>query len=314
MPDVTDASPATAVRVLLVSDRNWFASALRAVLEPEGFVFVRMRVARTALRDVAHVDPDLMIIDDGLPDVEAASLTSAMDDGALKPSIPILVYSASSWQERELPTGLRAAAWDVIREPLRPHVIVAKLRRLLEIRRLIEATEEGAPSDLPTGLFSLAGMMRMLRVMVAAARREGTELSCVAIGPTEIRMPEPDPEARARFAALCGTNVRESDICGWVRGSDLGIVAFGADAAGATSLVRRLSERAVADAEMAFQSPLSAGIAQISAGGPAQSEADSPRVTSVASRVASLSRVAAAQGALDQARQAGGGIRIAEAG
>ena len=155
---------------------------------------------------------------------------------------------------------MRAGAWDIIKEPVRSNLIVAKLRRLLEIKRLIEATEEGSLSDISTGLFNLAGMMRMLRVMGAAARRHGLPLSCVVLGPTVVPDRDELDAFRRRTSGLCTGNVRESDVCGWMSESDLGIVAYGTDAAGVTSMVRRLSEVATAAPGGDVLTPISAGI------------------------------------------------------
>ena len=181
-------SPAETVNVMLVSAHDWFASALQAVLEPEGFVFARMRSARVALRDASQVNPDMVIIDEGLPDMEAPALASSLGSAVLKPSIPILVYSPNFWHENEQAAAMRAGAWDIIKEPVRSNLVVAKLRRLLEIKQLIEATEEGSLSDMATGLFNLAGMLRMLRVMGSAARRHGAA--------SDLRRPRTDGAAR----------------------------------------------------------------------------------------------------------------------
>jgi len=299
------------VNVMLVSAHDWFASALQAVLEPEGFVFARMREARVALRDAAQVAPDMVIIDEGLPDMEAPALASSLSDGVLKPSIPILVYSPNFWHESEQAAAMRAGAWDIIKEPVRSNLVVAKLRRLLEIKRLIEATEEGSLSDMATGLFNLAGMMRMLRVLGGASRRLGTPLSCVVLGPTE----EPHQEAvdalRERAADAWAQGVRESDVCGWVDEAELGIVTFGTDAAGVTSMVRRLTERTEADPGFGDLLPLSAGIIELTDRLGEGTTADTSRIAPMATRIASLSGIAAARNALHEARKAGGGIRIA---
>ena len=110
-------SAADAVNVMLVSAHDWFASALQAVLEPEGFVVARMRSARVALRDASQVNPDMVIIDEGLPDLDAPELASSLGRGVLKPSIPILVYSPNFWHENEQAAAMRAGAWDIIRSP-----------------------------------------------------------------------------------------------------------------------------------------------------------------------------------------------------
>ncbi len=297
------------VSVMLVSAHDWFASALQAVLEPEGFVFAQVRSARLAVRDAGVIDPDLVIIDEGLPDTDAPALASVLGSGPIKPSVPILVYSPNFWHESAQAAAMRAGAWDIIREPIRSDLLVAKLRRLLEIKRLIELTEEGSLSDVTTGLFNLAGLMRMLRIMGSSAKRYHSPLSCVVLGPSEDVNPAFLERLRDKTARLCAGNVRDSDICGWVGDVDLGIIAYGTDAAGVTALLRRLGDRAGADLDLAELAPLSAGIVEVT--GLAEDD-QGGRIAPVATQIASLSRFAAAQNALRQARQAGGGIRIAE--
>jgi PleD family two-component response regulator len=299
------------VNVLLVSAHDWFASALQAVLEPEGFVFARARTARVALRDAAQIDPELVIIDEGLPDMDAPGLAASLADGPLRQSVPILVYSPNFWHESEQAAAMRAGAWDIIKEPVRSNLIVAKLRRLLEIKRLIEVTEEGSLSDMATGLFNLAGMMRMLRILGASARRQGVPLSCVVLGPTSAPHANEVDGLRRRAADLFTANVRESDVLGWMTEADLGIVLYDTDAAGVTSMVRRLADSA-AEAEVGESLvPISAGIVELT-DWPEEEGTERPRFAPMAGRIANLSRVAAAQTALRQAREAGGGIRIAE--
>jgi CheY-like chemotaxis protein len=314
MPETTNGPVVReSVNVMLVSAHDWLASALQAVLEPEGFVFARVRSARIALRDAALIDPDLVIIDEGLPDMDAPAVASALGAGPLKASVPVLVYSPNFWHESAQAEAMRAGAWDIIKEPVRSNLIVAKLRRLLEIKRLIEATEEGSLSDMATGLFNLAGLMRMLRIVGAVAKRHEADLSCAVLGPTDSPGSESLDRFRGRAAEFCTGNVRASDICGWVGDSDLGIIAYGTDAAGVTTLVRRLNEGAWGDGDGSEFLPLSAGIVDLTPPGAAEDAGPKEaRVAPVAAQIASLARFAAAQTALGQAREAGGGIRIAE--
>jgi DNA-binding NarL/FixJ family response regulator len=297
---------------MLVSAHDWFASALQAVLEPEGFVFARMRSARVALRDAAQVNPDMVIVDEGLPDMNAPALASSLGRGVLKASIPILVYSPNFWHENEQAAAMRAGAWDIIKEPVRSNLVVAKLRRLLEIKQLIETTEEGSLSDVATGLFNLAGITRMLRVMGSAARRHDSALTCVVLGPTETPGAESLAAMREQVARLWGQGIRESDVCGWVESTELAIVAFGTDAAGVTTMVRRLAELTASDPEAGVLASLSAGIVELTGRFAEDADAEAPLVAPMATRIAGLSGIAAARTALREAREAGGGIRIAE--
>lgn len=298
--------------VLLVSAHDWFASALQAVLEPEGFVFARARSARRALRTVEHIEPEVVIIGEQLPDLDAAGLARALLAGGLKESIPILVYSPNFWHEQEQAAAMAAGAWDIIKEPVRPSLIVAKLRRLLEIKRLIELAEESSLTDGPTGLLNLTGLMRSMRVLEATAQRNAAPLSCVVIGPSDPGS-GPDLDRQKQVAAdLCRRHVRESDLCGWVAEADFGVVAYNTTAAGVTTLVRRLNESLSTGPEGERMHPLSAGVVEFPA--PDDRLSRSGSRTDHAPRIASLSRLAAAQSALRDARDGGGGIRIAEVG
>ncbi len=301
------------ITVMLVSAHDWFASALQAVLEPEGFQFTRVRSARVALRDGSQMSPDMVIIDEGLPDMDVSDLAASLGAGVLKPSVPILVYSPNFWHEQEQAAAMRAGAWDIIKEPVRSNLVVAKLRRLLDIKLLIEAAEEGSLSDVSTGLLNLAGMMRMLRVLGGAARRYGGALSCAVVGPTRAPDAELLDGVRRQAASLCAGTVRESDVCGWVGDTELGIVAFGTDAAGVTSMVRRLTEVAAAETISTGLTPLSAGIVELTDRFETGADDESRHVAPMVGRIVSLSGIAAAQAAYREACDAGGGIRIADA-
>lgn len=307
------------VHVLLASSRDWFASALQAVLEPEGFSFSHVRAGESALREAPAVDPDVVIIDEGLPDATAPELCRQLLEGSLRKSVPVLVYSPNFWHESEQAEAMRAGAWDIIREPIRSRLLVVKLRRLLQIKRLIERTADEALSDAETGLFNLAGLMRTLPILGSLAERSEAPLSCAVLGPTVVAAGTELERQRRDTARLCASHTRMSDVCAWVGESDVALVAYNASVTTATSIVRRLSGLAESlrrEGEEAIS--LSAGIVELP---PGQFVAERRAALAVgaeagarpvADRIASLARFAAAQNALRQVRDEGGGIRIAE--
>lgn len=309
------------IHVLLASARDWFASALQAVLEPEGFSFVHVRKGEIALRDAPTLDPDLVIVDEGLPDITAPELARRLVGEVLRTSIPVLVYSPNFWHESQQAEAMRAGAWDIIREPIRSRLLVAKLRRLLRIKRLIETTEEGALSDPATGLFNLSGLMHTLPIVASLAERSEAHLSCAVLGPTTPATGEVLVRQRRETAQLCSEHTRLSDVCGWVGDVDVALVVYDADVTRATTVIRRLSQLAepLTGNGGREEAPLSAGIVELS---PADFTSDRRAVRRgaelaeeglpVVDRIASLARFAAAQNALRRAREAGGGIRIAE--
>lgn len=312
MSDI-DLSKHDVIRVLLVSTHDWFSSALQAVLEPEGFVFARVRSARHALRHIEQSQPDLVILSEKLPELDAAGLVRTLRDGGLRSGVPLLVYSPNFWDEEEQTKAVAAGAWDIIREPLRPAIIVAKLHRLLAIGRLVQGVQgpgdaDGAEEPLP----SLAGLTRSIRRIEATAHRNAVPLSCVVIGPSRPGSGVELDRQRAAAAALCTENLRLSDLFGWVTDADFGVVAYNTTAAGVISMVRRLNDRLVETAgpESALR-PLSAGVVELPTADRGDRGDAGRSESSRAPRIASLSRLAAAQAALREARAGGGGIRIA---
>ncbi|MFQ5688817.1 MAG: response regulator transcription factor [Gemmatimonadota bacterium] len=321
-PGAEGAERAT-IHVLLASARDWFVSALRAVLEPEGFTFTHVRSGEIAVRDASLVGPELVIIDEGLPDASAAELCRRLAGSALGRSVPILVYSPNFWHESQQAEAMAAGAWDIIREPIRSTLLVAKLDRLLQIKRLIETAETGGLAGTQAGVFNLADLMRTLPILGSLAARADAALCCAVLGPTAQAPPGPERERRRRRTAeVCLRHTRTSDVCAWMGDSDVVLVVYGANVADTRAIVRRLADKAPEFEESPADSvPLSAGIVELS---PAHfvpsregvegvgGEGESAGEGGLANQIASLSRFAAAQHALQQARETGGGIRIAE--
>lgn len=302
------------IRVLLVSTHDWFTSALQAVLEPEGFVFAHVRSARHAMRHVEQSEPDIVILSERLPDLDAAGLVRTLRAGGLPGSVPLLVYSPNFWNEEEQAKAVAAGAWDVIREPLRPAIVVARLRRLLAIGRLIRATDGAGIGD-EAGLPDLAGLASSMQRIEATAYRNAVPLSCVVIGPSRPAVGSELERQRAAAAALCADNLRLSDLYGWIGDVDVGVVAYNTTAAGLISLVRRLNEQLTPEDDYRMLNPLSAGVVEFHAGPGTRGEAGADgRAIGMHGmqppKIASLSRLAAAQAALREARAGGGGIRI----
>lgn len=303
------------VRVLLVSTHDWFTSALQAVLEPEGFVFARVRSARHALRHIEQSKPDIVILSEKLPDLDAAGLVRTLRSGGLPDGVPLLVYSPNFWNEEEQAKAVAAGAWDIIREPLRPAMVVARLRRLLAIGRLIRTVGGETGIAEQAGLPNLVGLAPSLQRIEATAHRNAVPLSCVVIGPSRPAVGPDLDRQRAAAAALCTDNLRLSDLYGWMGDVDVGVVAYNTTAAGVISLVRRLNEQLAPDDPQSMLRPLSAGVVELHAGSDERRAGDLDVRVPVTKdmqrpKIASLSRLAAAQAALREARAGGGGIRI----
>lgn len=297
--------------MLLSSSREWLASALRAVLEPAGFAFEHASTGAAALERGVAAPPDVVIVDEGLPDRSVPELCTDLASLSMARSLPILVYSPAFWHESEQAAAMRAGAWDVVREPIRSRLLVAKLERLIQIKRLIEASGAEAPGE-GEGPVTLPALFRFLPVLASLAGREGRPLGCAVLGPTRPEGGEEDDErARRGIAAFVARHTRRSDLAAWLSERELALVAFGADVSGLGTMMERLAERAEGEEPEGLR--LSAGLVELDLTALAGRTERGSAESRVPDRVAPLARIAAAQAALRRAREEGGGVRVADA-
>jgi len=286
--------------VLLVSPRELLASSLRSVLEPHGYRFRDTRTA-VALADLLREErPDVIILDEDLADDAVPALGAGAGRAA---EVPVLLYSAGPWRRSEAGGSHEIAAWDVIEEPVRTQDLLARLARLLQLKEMWEAAPASGDE---------AHVSRLLRVMPmlgSIASRAGTSLGCAVLGPTR---PASEQDAlsasRRETIAHVGRQIRASDVCVWVGPSELAVVLYGAGIDGLGQFVGRIARGR--DAGHAGERALSAGLVEIeprALGGGASDRG----VVAVDSGFWVLGHVEAARGALDRARSAGGGVRVA---
>lgn len=297
-------------RLLLGTSREWFASALEAVLHSEGFSVVRAGSADELVSLARDGDPDFVIVDESLPEVDVPDLCRTLVDSALGPRIPLVIYTESYSGDRVHAKALEAGAWEIFHEPIRSRVLVAALYRLLSLSRRMEPVRENPLLDDETGFFTALGLERVLPLLGALAERRGVHMSCVVLGPTQLGRGEVLHRQRLATADLCELNLRASDVCGWLGSGELAIVAFDTPADGAKTLAERLSQLAAGRAEVSKDSrTLSAGVGEMN-GSDGESDADreAPGRDSSARRLEGLM---AARDELRRAREGGGGIRVA---
>lgn len=293
-------------RVLLASPREWLASSLRAVLEPQGWRFDHVATTDALLAETTGTPPDVVILDEGLSRESVRDLLSELgragDDG-----IPVLLYSAGDWESSDRETALGAGAWDVIVEPVRTHELLEKLARLGQLKTMLDASSSatgGAGAEAP---YHLSRMLRSLPLVRSIAERSGAEVGCAVVGPTHPEADEGSLEAqRDETLSLVAGQIRNSDLCAWVGPADLAVLLYGAGIDGLGAFVGRVARSGITRGGPSRS--MSAGIVTL-AGEPhgRGGEGAGPD----RSTVTVLGQVDAARSALGRAREAGGGVRVA---
>ncbi len=130
--------------VLVVDDDEAILDSLGRALELEGYAVRKAVDGAEALRCVAEREPDAVVLDIGLPDINGRVVAARMRAGGL--STPILVLSALDQVDDRI-AGLEAGADDYLVKPFAMGELVARLRALL--RRAAAQLQSGGSSLQP---------------------------------------------------------------------------------------------------------------------------------------------------------------------
>ncbi len=118
-------------RVLLVDDEPLLVRAMTMSLTSRGFDVVAAASAAEALHHIATDDPDVVVLDLGLPDMDGTSVVGEV--ARSRPDLPIIVLSARTTSQDKV-QALDLGAVDYLTKPFDMNELVARLRAAL--RRL----------------------------------------------------------------------------------------------------------------------------------------------------------------------------------
>ncbi|MGH6612864.1 response regulator transcription factor [Sphingomonas sp.] len=166
------------MRILLVEDEMEMATALRTVLEREGYVVNHVASLADAREALLSSCGDLVLLDRTLPDGDGLSLLSELRHG--NPGMPVIVITARG-DVIDRVSGLDHGADDYLAKPFAMEEMLARIRAVrrrptslptqqVQLGRLVydlvnnEAIVAGKRLDLPR---------RELLVLAALMRRRG---------------------------------------------------------------------------------------------------------------------------------------------
>ena len=118
-------------RILVVDDEPQIIRFLRPALDAAGYEVLEAGTGADALRKVATVAPDIMILDLGLPDMDGKDVVSR---ARAFTEVPILILSARD-RESEKIAALDLGADDYVEKPFRIGELLARIRTALRHRR-----------------------------------------------------------------------------------------------------------------------------------------------------------------------------------
>jgi diguanylate cyclase (GGDEF)-like protein len=136
--------------VLVVEDDATIQAMLRAVLVEECEVQCVGRGAE-ALNFAGISDPDLILLDVGLPDMDGLEVCRQLKAMPRLAPVPVIFLTSQSSPDAEV-EGLTAGGIDYITKPVNPPILKARVHNHIELKRSRDALERMARLDGLTGL------------------------------------------------------------------------------------------------------------------------------------------------------------------
>jgi two-component system alkaline phosphatase synthesis response regulator PhoP len=157
-------------RILVAEDDRDIRQLVADVLEHAGFEVALAVDGPSAVRDARQLEPDLLVLDLGLPGLDGLDVARAIRRGS---DLPIIMLTARA-DESDTLVGLELGADDYVTEPFSPKELVARIRAVLrraeqaarqpELTRAgdleldrgrMTVTRAGVPVDLTASEFAL---------------------------------------------------------------------------------------------------------------------------------------------------------------
>lgn len=136
--------------ILAVEDDTAIQALLRAVLGP----IYNLKIAgdgATALLAAAEVEPDLVLLDVILPDMDGREVCRRLKGNTRLAAVPVIFLTSLSDPAHEV-EGLEAGGIDYLAKPINPAILKVRVANHLDLKRSRDALEHMARLDGLTGL------------------------------------------------------------------------------------------------------------------------------------------------------------------
>jgi diguanylate cyclase (GGDEF)-like protein len=137
-------------KLLVVDDEPGNIRALNETLR-DNYLISSALNGREALRVAARIQPDLVLLDIRMPEMDGYEVCRIMQDDPLLCRIPIIFVTALSGEEDES-IGLALGAVDYIIKPFRPAIVKQRISIHLELKRQRDQLSRQSRADGLTGI------------------------------------------------------------------------------------------------------------------------------------------------------------------
>lgn len=132
-------------KIIIVEDDTQIRNFIAYTLEQEGFQTIEVSTGQDALRQVVDKNPDLMLLDLGLPDIDGIDVLHRLREWT---EIPIIIVSARD-QDKEKAGALDEGADDYLTKPFSATELMARIR--VALRHYYRMNQEAKADCLKNG-------------------------------------------------------------------------------------------------------------------------------------------------------------------
>lgn len=237
--------------VLIACDQEWSGRSLESILGPRGYAVLRAYTGRQALELARASQPDAVIVDARLPDLDGIDVCRMLrEQPTFSATTPIVLTAIGPMSRAQRLLAYQAGAWEFCSQPLDGDLLIAKLDTFIKCKGEVDRVRDQSLTDELTGLYNVKGLARRAKEIGAEALRTHHALACVAFGPDASVRPRSEEELRQveqqmgeRIGSVLRAAGRASDAIGRLGQSEFAIVAPSTPAAGAVRLVERMREK-----------------------------------------------------------------------
>ena len=234
--------------VLLIDDQEWTSRSIESILRPKGHVVLKAYTGQQALDLVQKVNPDALIVDVHLPDIDGIDLVRQLRASpTIQSMTPIFMITGGSVGRAERLEALGAGAWDILTHPVDPNELVLRMDTLVRAKQETDRLRDEGLTDPLTGFYNARGILKRAKEIGADAIRFERPLTCIAFGPNTFGDGTRDADAlfdtlSRKVAAALRSVTRGSDTIGRLGPGEFIVVAPGTDPGGAVRLADRVFE------------------------------------------------------------------------
>jgi len=233
--------------VLIANAQEWSARSLETVLGPAGFAVLRAYTDRNALERARSARPDVIILDQHLPDRGGIEVCRELRaDPQVTPSTPIILSTSGPTTRQQRLEALRAGASEFIGQPLDGEEFTLRLQSHVRAKFDADRARDESMVDSETGLYNMRGLARRARELGAQAFRQKTALGCVVFSPdmsegTAAPAEEVILHAMQLLAKALKSTGRVSDAIGRLGPTEFAVVAPETDGEGLLQFSKSLA-------------------------------------------------------------------------